>query len=244
MAKMKVLLDEEQMKGIESEYPEIHDENFFRFARIISKHTISDIAAQWSMYKGIEHIVKHKIPGDIVECGVWNGGSILLAALALSHFGDTSRKLYLYDTFEGMPLPDEVDVDCHGNSAIKAYHSFKDRGTIWGYGGTEDMVREVVRKSDYPYENFVFVKGMVEDTMPDTLPETISMLRLDTDLYGSTYHELVHGYPRLVKGGVLIVDDYGYFMGSRKATDQYIEENKIPLFLTRLNQSVHLAIKP
>lgn len=169
-----------------------------------SKHTISDIAAQWSMYKGVEHIVKHKIPGDIVECGVWNGVSILLAALALAYFGDTSRKLYLYDTFEGMPLPDEVDVDCHGN----------------------------------------FVKGIVEDTMPGTLPETISMLRLDTDLYGSTYHELVHGYPRLVKGGVLIIDDYGYFMGSWKATDQYIEENVLPLLLTRLNQSVHLAIKP
>lgn len=232
------------MVGIEEKYPEINDPFFFEVARKVSQHTISDIPAQWAMYKALEHIVRHEVPGDIVECGVWNGGSILLAAYALKHFGDTSRKLYLYDTFEGMPKPDDVDVDCKGNSALQAWQAFRDQGRIWGYGGTLDMVREVVLRAGYPEENFVFVKGMVEDTMEDTLPETISMLRLDTDLYGSTYHELVHGYPRLSQQGVLIVDDYGYFMGSRKATDQYIEENKLPLFLARLNSSVHIAIKP
>ena len=244
MAQMQVLLTEEQMVGIEKKYPEIDDPFFFEVARKVSQHTISDIAAQWAFYKAIEYIIRHKIPGDIVECGVWNGGSMLLAAYALQHFGDTTRKLYLYDTFEGMPEPDaDKDKDYHGNSALAAWQNAKDNGRSWGFGGTEDMVKEVVGSAGYPKDKLVFVKGMVEDTIPETLPEAISILRLDTDLYGSTYHELVHGYPRLSQGGIVIIDDYGYFLGSRQATDQYIEENNLPLFLTRLNTSVHIGVK-
>lgn len=241
---MQVLLKPEEMVHIELDYPEINDPTFFQIARDVSQHTISDIAAQWALYKALEHIVKHKIPGDIVECGVWNGGSMLLAAHALRHFGDTSRKIYLYDTFEGMPEPAADDVDCQGNSALGAWQRHRDQGTRWGYGGTLDMVKAVLARANYPEDHLIFVPGMVEDTMENTLPDQIALLRLDTDLYASTYHELVHGYPKLSPGGVLIVDDYGYFLGARRATDQYIAENALPLFLTRLNASVHLAIKP
>ena len=90
----------------------------------------------------------------------------------------------------------------------------------------------------------VFVKGMVEDTIPATLPDQgIALLRLDTDLYQSTYHELVHLYPQLVVGGVLIVDDYGFYRGAREATDKYISENNVPLLLTRVNMSVHQGVR-
>jgi len=235
--------DEERLE-YEKKYPEIDDPEFFRIARLIGKHTISDVEAQWALYKAIAYVVKSNIPGDIMECGVWNGGSILLAAHALLHFGDTSRRLYLYDTFEGMPKPQEVDVDNTGNSALKHWEALTSEGKTWGYGGSEEMVKEVVFSAGYPQDRFVFVKGMVEDTIPATIPERISILRLDTDFYSSTYHELVHCYPLLSSGGVLIIDDYGYFLGSRVATDQYIAENQLPLLLNRINPSVHLAVKP
>jgi hypothetical protein len=229
--------DEERLE-YEKNYPEIDDPEFFRIARLVGKHTISDVPAQWALYKAIAYVVKNNIPGDIMECGVWNGGSILLAAYALLHFGDTSRRLYLYDTFE------EVDVDNVGNSALAAWENLTSKGQLWGFGGTEQMVRDVVFTAGYPQDQFVFVKGMVEDTIPGVIPERISILRLDTDFYSSTYHELVHAYPLLSSGGVLIIDDYGYFLGSRVATDQYIAENQLPLLLNRMNPSVHLAVKP
>lgn len=238
-----LLETDDEMLSIEKEYPEIDDARFFEISRSVHKHTLTNVAAQWALYKGIEYILRNEIPGDIVECGVWNGGSILLAARALLHFGDTSRSLYLFDTFSGMPEPDDIDVDWAGNSALAQWHSSEALGTKWGYGGTEDMVREVVMTSGYPEERFVFVKGMVEDTLPDRLPAAISIFRLDTDLYHSTYHELVHGYPVLSAGGILIIDDYGYFKGSRIATDKYFSDNRLPVFLTRINSSVHLAVK-
>ncbi|MFZ4070232.1 MAG: TylF/MycF/NovP-related O-methyltransferase [Caulobacterales bacterium] len=96
----------------------------------------------------------------------------------------------------------------------------------------------------YPQENLVFVPGMAEGTMASTLPDQIARLRLDTDPYASTSHELVHGYPKLSLGGVLSVDDYGYCLVARQATDQSIAESALPLFLARLIFSVRLAIKP
>jgi hypothetical protein len=235
--------DKERLE-YEKTYPEIDDPEFFRIARLVGKHTISDVLAQWALYKSIAYVVKNNIPGDIMECGVWSGGSILLAAYALLHFGDTSRRLYLYDTFEGMPKPAEIDVDNVGNAALIAWASFASQGQLWGFGGTEQMVRDVVFTAGYPQDQFVFVKGMVEDTIPGVLPECISILRLDTDFYSSTYHELIHAYPLLSSGGVLIIDDYGYFLGSRVATDKYVAENQLPLLLNRINASVHLAVKP
>jgi len=112
------------------------------------------------------------------------------------------------------------------------------------YGGTVEMVKDVIALSNYPSDNFIFVKGMVEDTMPSRMPENISLLRLDTDLYRSTYHELVHCYPLISSGGIMIVDDYGYYLGCRKATDKYISENNLRLFLAKLDGSGHITVKP
>jgi O-methyltransferase len=197
---MQVLLKPEEMVHIELDYPEINDPYFFQVARPISQLTISDIAAQWALYKAIEHVVKHKIPGDIVECGVWNGGSMLLAAFALAHFGDTTRKIYLYDTFEGMPEPVSPMT-----SIAMAIPRARSPGHIapprpWEPLGFWRHARAwsslVLSQPIIPPDNLVFVPGMVEDTMESTLPDQIALLRLDTDLYASTYHELVHGYPK------------------------------------------------
>jgi O-methyltransferase len=206
------------------------------------------IESSYSLYKAVEYIIKNNIPGDFVECGVWRGGSVMLIALALAHFGDTKRKIFLYDTFTGMTKPDEKDVDWDGLNLQKKWEEdsaqTKSNSTMmWGYGGSIEEVRKNVYSSNYPKDNFIFIKGPVENTIPDTVPEKIALLRLDTDWYASTYHELVHLYPILSVGGILIIDDYGWCRGSRQATDKYIKENKLNLFLSRIDESVRLAIK-
>ena len=203
------------------------------------------IEPSYSLYKAVQYMVKNKIPGDFVECGVWRGGSVILMALALAHFGDTNRKIFLYDTFTGMTKPDEQDVDWDGLNLQKKWKndSSNPESVPWGYGGTIEEVRKNVYTSNYPKDNFIFVKGTVEKTIPDNIPEKISLLRLDTDWYASTYHELVHLYPIISPGGILIIDDYGWCRGARKATDKYIKDHKINLFLSRIDESVRLAVK-
>jgi len=236
-----------EFEGRTIEYFDMDDDFFIQIFPIISKYSIAAMEGgepSWALYKSIEYLVKHNIPGDIVECGVWSGGAMLLAALALINFGDTSRKIYLYDTFAGMPRPGEHDKRWDGMPALPTWENHLANGGMMGFGGTVDMVKSVLRISNYPEENLIFVPGMVEDTIPGTKPDTIALLRLDTDFYDSTYHELTHLYPDLVSGGVLIIDDYGYFQGSRLATDKYIAENNLKLFLNRVNHTVRLAVKP
>jgi O-methyltransferase len=236
----------ETTKG-DREYPDISDAFFTQAAAKVRPHTRTFGAgaeAPWALYQAIEYVVRNRIPGDIVECGVWSGGSMLLAALALQHFGDTSRRIWLYDTFAGNPRPEPIDARWDGVSALPTWEHHHRNGGRWCFGGTQDHVRGVVSSSGYPEDRLVFVEGLVEDTLPAQRPETISVLRLDTDLFRSTYHELVHLYPLLSAGGILIIDDYGAFQGAKLATDQYIAENQLPLFLVRIDTSVRLAVKP
>jgi hypothetical protein len=89
----------------------------------------------------------------------------------------------------------------------------------------------------------LFIKGKVEETIPGTLPKEISLLRLDTDWYESTLHNLVHLYPLLRKGGILILDDYGHWQGARKATDEYFARENIIPFLSRIDYTGRLYVK-
>lgn len=229
------------------ERKDIQDDDFAEILEAVSPYCmameVGSVEVLYSLYANVRHVISRNIPGDIVECGVWQGGMILLAALTLKTFGDESRRLYLYDTFSGMPKPGDEDIDWDGNAALNAWHHWNKKETPWGFGGTVDEVRQLVGLSGYPPEKFVFVEGMVEDTIPNTVPEKISLLRLDTDLYQSTYHELVHLYPRLSVGGFLIIDDYGFYQGARKATDQYIAEYNPDIFLARIHWSVRMGVK-
>jgi len=84
---------------------------------------------------------------------------------------------------------------------------------------------------------------MVERTVPDAAPENIALLRLDTDWYSSTKHELIHLYPRIVRNGVLVIDDYGHFKGARDAVDEYMRNDKVPILLNRVDYSGRVGIK-
>lgn len=190
----------------------------------------------------VEYVVKNKRPGAIVECGVWKGGSMMAAAYTLLKLRDTSYELFLFDTFEGMTEPSDVDIDYWGNRASDLLARYQKSHPIWARGPLEE-VKEALYSVGYDNDRIHFIKGRVEDTIPAEAPDTISLLRLDTDFYQSTRHELVHLYPRLSPGGILILDDYGHWRGARQAADEYIQENDLKIFLSRIDNSARIAVK-
>ena len=113
---------------------------------------------------------------------------------------------------------------------------------MWGIAGL-DLVKRNVASTGYPMELVSFCKGRVEETIPTSAPPQIALLRLDTDWYESTKHELVHLYPRLVSDGVLIVDDYGFWRGARKAVDEYFRERHEKVLLNRIDDTGRIAIR-
>lgn len=205
-------------------------------------HTMTSPERLISLIDAVRYVVERSIPGAIVECGVWKGGSMVAVAKTLLQLGHT-RPLYLFDTFEGMTEPTECDVDLDGKSA-SALLSTEDKLTspVWAYGHLSE-VQNNLRQTGYAENSTVYVKGPVETTIPLQAPTEIAILRLDTDWYESTYHELLHLYPRLSVGGVLIIDDYGHWEGARKAVDQYVSENGLKLFLNRVDYTGRLSIK-
>jgi hypothetical protein len=106
-----------------------------------------------------------------------------------------------------------------------------------------EQVKEVMVATGYPKEKMHFVRGRVEDTVPGSAPDTISLLRLDTDWYESTKHELTHLFPRLSRSGVIIIDDYGHWKGARKACDEYFADQRVPILLTRIDYTARIAVK-
>lgn len=209
-------------------------------------YTMTSLERMYGLYKAVEYLVGANIPGDLVECGVWKGGSSMVAALSLLKFSDAGaagRDLWLYDTFEGMPPPGKDDIQYDDLSADEraARQNISDWSTVAHAGLPE--VRANLARTAFPDSRLHFVKGKVEDTLPGTMPERISLLRLDTDWYESTKHEMTHLFPRLSKGGVLLIDDYGHWKGSKKAVDEYLAAHGITLLLSRLDYTARLGIK-
>lgn len=222
--------------------PDIGDDILAIFDRV-DDYTMTPLLRVNALCEAVDVLVENRTPGALVECGVWRGGSMMAAALRLLHHHDTSRDLYLYDTFEGMSAPTSDDVRRNGTTAAADYQA---RITACGHSGwavaTLDDVREAIYSTGYPPERIHLVKGPVEETIPATMADQIALLRLDTDWYGSTLHELVHLYPRIVRGGVLIVDDYGEWQGCRKAVDEYLERLDSRPLLHRVDHAARAAV--
>jgi O-methyltransferase len=209
--------------------------------RAIQPFTMTSPERIFALIQGIRYIQKRAIPGSIVECGVWKGGSMAVTARALLEKNDVSRDLYLFDTFEGMTDPSSKDVDYSGVSASQVMK--RDPGFKCANAPLEE-VKKLLYATGYPGERIHFVPGKVEDTIPACAPASIALLRLDTDWYESTRHELIHLFPRLATGGVIIIDDYGHWRGSRLACDEYFEQNRIPILLNRIDFTGRIALKP
>ncbi len=210
-----------------------------RIVSLVESYTMTGVDRIVTLMNAVRYIARSNIPGDIVECGVWRGGSMMAVAAVLLSERDTSRHLYLYDTFEGMPDPTERDVRFDGRMASAL---LADANARWGIP-TLDEVRANMVSIGYPETNIHFIVGKVEDTLPGTAPEQLSILRLDTDWYQSTKHELIHLFPRLRPFGILIIDDYGHWTGARQATDEYFAEYGIGMYLHRIDYSARIGVK-
>jgi len=211
--------------------------------RRVGAYTMTTPARVYALVRATEYVTARRIPGALVECGVWRGGSMMAVALTLLRLGVTDRELYLFDTFSGMTPPTEEDVRSSGERAADLLETEERDADVWAIASLDD-VRNAVLSVGYPEERIHFVEGPVEETLPSQAPEQIALLRLDTDWYASTKHELVHLYPRLSSGGVLLLDDYGYWQGARKAVDEYVDANGLQLLLNRIDNTARLAVKP
>lgn len=210
-------------------------------------HTMTGPLRLVALVDAVRHCVRAGRKGAFVECGVWRGGSVLAMALTLLELDAADREIYLYDTFEGMTEPTERDTSPYQEPASKTWRD--SGGEPWkdflfdGERNSVEAVRELLAGAGYPEGLLRFVEGPVERTVPATVPDRIALLRLDTDWYESTWHELEHLYPRLVPGGVLIVDDYGHWDGCRRAVDEYFATVAEPVLLNRIDYAGRIAIK-
>ncbi len=219
---------------------DFHRETF----ETVKPYTMTSPQRVFAFIDAVQHVVDAQIDGDIVECGVWKGGSMMAAAKTLLHNNVKDRELYLYDTFEGMTEPTELDVTCDGRAANVSFEKKRRsaESSDWCRAPIE-LVRDALASTGYEMSKVHTVKGRVEDTIPETLPGQIAILRLDTDWYESTRHELEQLYPLLVPGGFLIIDDYGHWQGARRAVDEYLAGLEQPTFLHRVDSTGRLAIK-
>jgi O-methyltransferase len=235
--------DDAQPEPKQHAFPLDFDEADKELYRRVGPYTMTTPPRVYALVRALEYVAARGVPGAIVECGVWRGGSMMAAAMTLLRLGVSDRELYLYDTFAGMPPPTEADTTRSGERAADLLAQGDESSHIWAIASLGD-VRKAVLSVGYPEERIHFVEGLVEKTLPATAPQEIALLRLDTDWYRSTKHELEHLYPRLAPGGVLILDDYGHWQGARRAVDEYLAENRLPLLLNRIDGTARIAVKP
>lgn len=220
-------------------FPMDFDPRAVEIIKAVTPYTMIGRDRLYALITALRHITKHKIDGAIVECGVWRGGAMGAAALTLKDAGER-RDMYLFDTFEGMSVPTNEDKTFGGDDAIDEFLEKRtgEQSSNWCMASLEDVQANLTALG-LDTSAFHFVKGMVEDTIPHQAPDgPIALLRLDTDWYSSTKHEMEHLFPKLTVGGVLIIDDYGDWEGARKAVDEHLSTQGIRLLLNRVDGSV------
>ena len=212
-------------------------------------YTLTGTARLAALVEAVRYCVRREVPGAFAECGVWRGGSVLAMLLTLLDLGREDRDVHLYDTFEGMTEPTAADVSSLDPPALDTWREARERrerpwGELFSTEAVgETAVRATLAATGYPADRLHFVRGAVEATLPERAPERLALLRLDTDWYESTRHELEHLYPRLSDGGVLIVDDYGHWEGARRAVDEYFERHPPAPLLNRIDYTGRISVK-
>lgn len=225
------------------------DEDFLDLIKGFDRlHGTNRKSSMYGTFLAVRYIHANNIDGDFVECGVFWGRQIMMMALTLSLLGKRNQDIWLYDTFKGLTAPGEYDAYRTANKDAEWVKDHwmeqnADGHNNWCYAPLEE-VKENISKTDYPEEQFHFVQGDILETLPNDNHAQISLLRLDTDFYDSTKHELETLYDLVVPGGVIIIDDYGAFSGARKAVDEFLETKEFEPFLMPINQTERCIIKP
>jgi O-methyltransferase len=217
---------------LQKQFHEMKDDVFWQIVPEVHDFTQLPIEPMWSLYEAVRYIVAKGIKGDFVECGVFFGGAAMLIAKTLMSLGETSRMIWLYDSFQGfVGQQAKDDITWYGDS-IKAH-----------FPDFDGIAMDNIASMGYPAEKLRLVKGDIERTALDNQNGDIALLRLDTDTYHSTKAELESFYPKLATGGILIIDDYGHAYGARRAVDEYFAQPSSRVLLNRVNFTNRLAVK-
>jgi hypothetical protein len=204
---------------------------FAELYRTVHPYTMCGPARLRGLYKAVRYVVEKEVPGDVVECGVAFGGSAALLGLTLKSLR-ANRKIWAFDTFEGLPAPTEADPDY--DDAIGLAGAYRSE--------LPDVMRLFERFGIL--ENAAFIKGLFQDTVPESGVQKIAVLHLDGDWYDSIKVCLDHLYDRVSSGGVIQLDDYGHWAGARKAVDEFLDDRGMTGCLRYLDYSGRQIIKP
>ena len=207
----------------------------------VAPYTMTSPGRIAAVCDAVRYVTRYGVEGSFVECGVWRGGSALAAARTFLEVGETDRDLYLFDTFTGMTEPTDLDRNLLGTSAAHRLATSSKDAPIWAIASFEEVQSNLARCA-YPTERVHLVRGPVEETVPDQAPDRIAVLRLDTDWYESTRHELEHLIDRVSDYGVLIIDDYGHWEGAKRAVDEWLATFDRPVLLSRSDYSGRTAV--
>lgn len=230
------------------ELPPRYPQDFTPYTRSlwdrVAPYTMTTQERVVNLEYAIRYIVAAGVPGDIVECGVGAGGSMMAAAYCLLELGSRERRILLYDTYRGMAMPTDEDVSVFGKPAKRKYErKMKDGQCTWHNYPLPD-VRRNVELTAYPADKLLFIEGFVQDTLPGNDCTSIALLRLDTNLYESTKAEMEYLFPKLAPGGVFLIDDYFRWLGQKKAIDEYLAAHGVHMLLTRVDDHSAMGVKP
>jgi O-methyltransferase len=211
----------------------------------VKPFTMTSNARLWALLAAVRYACRNNIEGDFVECGVWRGGSSALMTLGLALEGDASRTVWLYDTFQGMTEPSAVDIEEQSGQTAEtllASTPMGDGNNVWAHATKEDVL-STFRTLAIDTTRVRLIEGDVRQTLSTIRPDTISVLRLDTDFYDSTRIELDVLFPLLSPGGVCIIDDYGHWQGARRAVDEYFVTHGLAPLLVPIDGTGRIFVK-
>ena len=239
----KIISNNNWNKRVENLIVEATDDELNKFDKI-NEISLTSLPNRWSLYQSLKYIYENKIEGDLVETGVFKGANLVLINDFLNQF-KIEKKIYAYDTYSGQPEPTNFDFDIKGKSMLEKYSDGKKKNLNTVFCSLDNVKKNIEKYSNYDLSKLLFVKGKVEDTLIDekNIPAKISLLRLDTDFYESIKISLEILYPRLSKGGILIIDDYGHFKGAKLAVDNFFQDQK-KILMHRVDYTCRLIVKP
>jgi hypothetical protein len=184
------------------------------------------------VYDMVVELNRSAVPGDIVECGVWNGGCMALMMIANRRHRGPQRLFHLFDSFQGLPQPSKKDVDVMGNYLRDHEADTLDGGSgeLSAIGacvglGQREVEAYLVDQLELPGRDMVFHVGWFQETVPVAKIDRIALLRLDGDWYESTKICIEGFYSKVVSGGYVVIDDYGTFAGCRQAIHEFLDSN-------------------
>jgi O-methyltransferase len=214
---------------------------------IVKDHSMASFERMATLWQQVRYLDRHGIRGALVECGVWKGGAIGLMALAhMRSNRPPVRPLHLFDSFQGIAQP-RADID--GRAAI-TFAAGRAKGTLESIGKLvspmEDSEQLLTERIAYPKTLIHYHQGWFQNTLPRDASDLsdIALLRLDGDWYDSTALCLEHLYPKVVRSGVVVIDDYGHFEGCRRAVDEFLSSLVTPILLSHIDYTGRYFVKP